>query len=47
MERKIAICQLKLLKHQENISKQYERENWNQSVIVFENFQENLNESFY
>ena len=38
VERKGGECQRKLLKHQENMSKQYERANWNQSVIVSENF---------
>ena len=35
----------KVLKHQENKSKQYERANWNQSIIVFENFQEKVIEA--
>ena len=34
VKRTVAECQRKLLKHQENISKQYKRGNWNQSVIV-------------
>ena len=45
VERTVAECQRKLLKHQENISKHYERANWNQSVIAFENFQEKLIEA--
>ena len=35
----------KFLKHQENVSKQYKRANWNQTVIVFENFQKKLIEA--
>ena len=45
VERTVAECQRKLLKHQENISKNYERANWNQSVIAFENFQEKVIEA--
>ena len=41
-ERTIAECQRKLMKHQENISKQYERVNCNQDVIMFDNFQKNV-----
>ena len=42
VKRKVTGCQRKLLKHQENISKQYKRVNSNQSVIVFENFQKKV-----
>ena len=41
----VAECQRKLLKHKENISKHYERPNWNQSVIAFENIQEKVIEA--
>ena len=44
-ERTIAECQSKLLKYQENILKYYEKANWNQSVIAFENFQEKVTEA--
>ena len=40
VKRTVTECQIKLLKHQENISKHYERANWNHSASVFENFQE-------
>ena len=44
-ERRVAGCQRKLLKHQENILKQYKRAIWSQNVIVFDNFQENVIEA--
>ena len=44
-ERTVAECQSKLLKHQENILKYYEKANWNQSVIAFENFKEKVTEA--
>ena len=45
VKRTVAESQKKLLKHQENISKQYVRANWNQSVIPFENFQKKVIET--
>ena len=45
VKRKVARRQIKLLKRQENILKQYERAKRNQSVIVFENFQKKLIEA--
>ena len=39
------VCQIKLLKYQENIWKQHKRENWNQNIIVSENFKEKLIEA--
>ena len=42
VKRTAAEGQRKSLKHQGNISKQNERVNWNQSVTVFENFQEKV-----
>ena len=44
-ERTVAECQRKLLKHQENILKYYEKANWNQSLIAFKNFQEKVTEA--
>lgn len=45
VERKVTGCQRTLLKYQENISKQYDRANCSQIVIVFWNFQEKLIEA--
>ena len=45
VERTVTECQRKLLKHQENISKQYKRAKWNQNVVVFDKFQEKLIEA--
>ena len=44
-ERTVAECQRMLLKHQENILKYYEKANWNQSVIAFENFRKKVTEA--